>query len=121
MIFKPFYRYETGCAGYLLGCGTLGKCAVIDPREGEIDMYMKFAESKSMRITHVLETHVHADHRSSGRQLAHRTGAAYCLHRSAEVDFRLSRWMTDRRSSWAIHASASCTPRGIPRRACVTS
>src|SRR5262249_28257588 len=46
-----------------------------------------FAEQKGMRITHVIETHVHADHRSGGRALADRTGAAYCLHRSANVGF----------------------------------
>ena len=87
MIFKPFYRYETGCASYLFGCATLGKCAVVDPREGEIDEYVAFADAKGMRITHVLETHVHADHRSGGRALAQRINAAYCLHRLAEVDF----------------------------------
>jgi len=36
----------------------------------------------------VFDTHVHADHRSGSRQLAARTGAAYCLHRSAKVGFR---------------------------------
>ena len=40
-----------------------------------------------MRITHVIDTHVHADHRSGGRALAELTGAKYCLHRSADVAF----------------------------------
>jgi hypothetical protein len=30
MIFKPCYHFETGCAAYLFGCGSLGKCAVVD-------------------------------------------------------------------------------------------
>jgi glyoxylase-like metal-dependent hydrolase (beta-lactamase superfamily II) len=38
-----------------------------------------------MRITHVIDTHVHADHRSGGAALAKRTGASYCLHESADV------------------------------------
>jgi glyoxylase-like metal-dependent hydrolase (beta-lactamase superfamily II) len=38
-----------------------------------------------MRITHVLDTHVHADHRSGGPALAKKAGAAYCLHESANV------------------------------------
>jgi hydroxyacylglutathione hydrolase len=87
MIFRPFYAFDTGCAAYLFGCGTLGKCAVVDPRERELDDYVAFAEAKGMRITHVIDTHVHADHRSGGRALAARTGAAYCLHRSAAVAF----------------------------------
>ena len=87
MIFKPFYRFETGCASYVIGCGGLGKCAVVDPVDEYVDEYIAFAAAKEMRITHALETHVHADHRSSGRVIAERTGAAYCLHRSAEVSF----------------------------------
>jgi hydroxyacylglutathione hydrolase len=38
-----------------------------------------------MRITHVIDTHVHADHRSGGPALAKKAGASYCLHESADV------------------------------------
>jgi hydroxyacylglutathione hydrolase len=86
MIFRPFYTFETGCAGYLLGCGGLGKCAVVDAHERDIDAYIAFAAAKGMQITHVIDTHVHADHRSGGPALAIRVGAKYCLHASAAVD-----------------------------------
>src|SRR5688572_14746616 len=85
MIFKPYYYFETGCAAYLFGCGSLRKCAVVDAHEEDIDTYLGFAASKGMRITHVLDTHVHADHRSGGAALAQRAGAAYYLHVSADV------------------------------------
>jgi hydroxyacylglutathione hydrolase len=85
MNFRPFYYYDLGCASYLLGCGTLGVCAVVDPRADDIDQYMAFADAKKMRIAQVIDTHVHADHRSGGYTLATRTGAAYRLHESAEV------------------------------------
>lgn len=85
MIFKPYYYFETGCAAYLFGCGGLGKCAVVDAHEEEVDAYLAFAAAKGMRITHVLDTHVHADHRSGGPALAKKAGAAYCLHESANV------------------------------------
>ena len=87
MIFLPFYYHETGCAAYLLGCGSHGKCAVVDPQAGDVESYVSMAERKGVRITHVIDTHVHADHLSGGRTLAKQTGASYCLHRSAEVDF----------------------------------
>jgi glyoxylase-like metal-dependent hydrolase (beta-lactamase superfamily II) len=87
MIFRPFYTYETGCAAYLFGCGSQGLCAVVDAQEQDVDAYVAFAASKGMRIAHVLETHVHADHRSGGRALAARVGARHCLHRSADVAF----------------------------------
>ena len=86
MIFRPYYHFETGCAGYVFGCGTLGKCGAVDIREEDVDSAVAFAASKNMRITHVIDTHVHADHRSAGFELARRTGAPYCLHESAEVD-----------------------------------
>jgi hydroxyacylglutathione hydrolase len=38
-----------------------------------------------MRITHVIDTHIHADHRSGGPALAKQVGAAYCLHESADI------------------------------------
>ena len=91
MIFKPYYYFETGCAAYLLGCGGLGKCAVIDAHERDVEAYADFAASKGMRITHVIDTHVHADHRSGGQALANKTGAAYCLHESADVAFSFER------------------------------
>lgn len=87
MIFKPFHYFDTGCAAYVFGCGSLGKCAVVDPQERDVDAYAAFADAKGMRITHVIDTHVHADHRSGGRALAAKTGAKYCLHRSADVTF----------------------------------
>lgn len=87
MIFRPFYRFETGCAAYVFGCGSQGLACVVDPQEADVDAYVEFAATKGMRITVIFDTHVHADHRSGGRALAARTGARYCLHRTAEVAF----------------------------------
>jgi hydroxyacylglutathione hydrolase len=85
MIFRPFYYYDLGCASYVLGCGTLGVCAVVDPRADDVETYVAFAADRKMRIAHVIDTHVHADHRSGGVELARRTGGAYRLHESADV------------------------------------
>jgi glyoxylase-like metal-dependent hydrolase (beta-lactamase superfamily II) len=85
MIFKPYYYFDTGCAAYLFGCGSLAKCAVVDAHEEDIDAYISFATSKGMHITHVIDTHVHADHRSGGPTLAQKVGAPYNLHESADV------------------------------------
>jgi hydroxyacylglutathione hydrolase len=85
MIFKPFYYFDTGCASYLFGCGTVGKCAVVDPQARDVDAYQQFAAGKRMSITHVIDTHVHADHRSGGLDLGRRANARYCLHEAADV------------------------------------
>jgi len=85
MIFRPFYDFGPGCAAYVFGCGSLGQCAVVDPRESENETYAAFAKAKGMRITHIIDTHVHADHRSGGPALAKATGASYRLHQAADV------------------------------------
>jgi hydroxyacylglutathione hydrolase len=85
MIFRPYYYFETGCAAYLFGCATSGKCAVVDAHEEDVDAYLAFADQKRMTITHVVDTHIHADHRSGGPVLARKAGAKYCLHESAKA------------------------------------
>lgn len=85
MIFRPFYYFDLGCAAYLFGCGSLGRCAVVDSRADDVESYLAFAEQNGMRITHVLDTHVHADHRSGGADLARRAGAVYGVHESADL------------------------------------
>lgn len=87
MIFRPFYRFETGCAAYVFGCGGQGLACVVDPHDADVEAYVAFAAQKAMAITHVFDTHVHADHRSGARRLAELTGAEYCLHRAADVAF----------------------------------
>ena len=59
----------------------------MDPQESDIDAYILFSESKGMKITYVIDTHIQADHVSGGRSLAAKTGAAYSLHRAANVAF----------------------------------
>jgi glyoxylase-like metal-dependent hydrolase (beta-lactamase superfamily II) len=52
---------------------------VIDPSR-HVDEYARFAEQQSATLTHVLDTHAHADHLSGGVTLARRVGARYFLH-----------------------------------------
>jgi len=59
---------------------------VVDPQL-EIAPYLEAAAQKSMRITHIIETHVHADHLSGARRLAEATGAPVLFQESAEVRF----------------------------------
>jgi hydroxyacylglutathione hydrolase len=59
---------------------------VVDPQP-EIDAYLEAAGQKAMRITHIFETHVQADHVSGARRLAAATGAPILLHESAGVRF----------------------------------
>lgn len=87
MIFRQFRYDDTGCAAYVLGCGGKGVAAVVDPLERDVEAYLSFAASTGLRIAHVIDTHVHADHRSGGRAVAGAVRAPYRLHRSADVTF----------------------------------
>jgi glyoxylase-like metal-dependent hydrolase (beta-lactamase superfamily II) len=58
----------------------------VDPQQ-EIEPYLEAAAQKAMRITHVFETHVQADHLSGARRLAAATGAPVFVHESAAVAF----------------------------------
>ncbi|HBH01284.1 MAG TPA: MBL fold metallo-hydrolase [Candidatus Rokubacteria bacterium] len=59
---------------------------MVDPQQ-EIEAYVEAAAQKAMRITHIFETHVQADHVSGARRLAAATGAPILFHESAPVRF----------------------------------
>jgi hydroxyacylglutathione hydrolase len=59
---------------------------VVDPQP-DIEHYLEAAGQKGMRITHIFETHVQADHLSGARRLAIATGAPVLYHMSAAVRF----------------------------------
>jgi hydroxyacylglutathione hydrolase len=58
----------------------------VDPQP-DIAPYLAAAAEKSMRITHVFETHVQADHLSGARRLSEVTGAPVIYHAAAPVAF----------------------------------
>jgi glyoxylase-like metal-dependent hydrolase (beta-lactamase superfamily II) len=69
-------RTGKGCLSYLVGAD--GAAAVIDPSL-DPSVYLDLAHQRGWRITHVLETHLHADHLSRARQLAAQAGASLAL------------------------------------------
>jgi hydroxyacylglutathione hydrolase len=86
MFFKQLATKEASLS-YLFGCGSLGKAVAVDVVAGDEDWFMEQARLQNVTVTHVIETHVHADHYSGGRKLAQMLGAEYCLHRDAQVAF----------------------------------
>lgn len=75
-------RTGKGCLSYLIGSD--GEAAVIDPSL-DPDVYLDLAKQRGWTITHILETHVHADHLMRSRPLAERTGAALRLPETDRV------------------------------------
>ena len=86
MILRQFLHTDPVAISYLFGCGGHAACAVVDPL-GDIEPYLRVADEAGMRIRFVVDTHVHADHRSCGRALANAARAEYVLHASADLSF----------------------------------
>ncbi len=81
MIFRRFYDDALAQASYLIGCEKTREAVVVDPNLAT-ETYLSAAAGDGVRITHVTETHIHADFASGARALAADTGAE--LHVSGE-------------------------------------
>ncbi|HET9113805.1 MAG TPA: MBL fold metallo-hydrolase [Burkholderiales bacterium] len=79
MFFKQLAATEASLS-YFLGCGTLGKSVAVDVVAGDEDWFVAEAQKAKVKISYVIDTHIHADHYSGGRKLAERLGVPYCLH-----------------------------------------
>jgi glyoxylase-like metal-dependent hydrolase (beta-lactamase superfamily II)/rhodanese-related sulfurtransferase len=84
MEFQQFYLGCLAHASYLIGSD--GQAAVVDPRR-DVDEYLDEAKARGLRITFVIETHLHADFVSGYRELAERTGAKVVFGAKAEATF----------------------------------
>lgn len=82
MFFRQLPAREATLS-YLFGCGSCNVAIAVDPVLGDEQWFIDEAAKQNVKITHVIDTHVHADHYSGGRKLAQLLGAPYCLH---EVD-----------------------------------
>ena len=82
MFFRQLATKESSLS-YFFGCGTLGKAVAVDVVAGDEPWFIEEAKKANVTITHVIDTHVHADHYSGGRALADMVGAPYCLHENA--------------------------------------
>jgi len=81
MFFKQLASKESTLS-YFFGCGGKGKAVAVDVVAGDEQWFIAQAKEANVTITHIIDTHVHADHYSGGRKLAQLTGAPYCLHES---------------------------------------
>jgi hydroxyacylglutathione hydrolase len=82
VIFETVRTDGLAHLSYLIGDRTSGRAAVIDPRR-DVDVYLEWARQHGLRITHAVETHIHADFVSGSRELAARSGTAR-IHVSVE-------------------------------------
>lgn len=87
MLFQHIYDKSLAQASYLIGCQKAGVAAVIDPKR-DVDTYIDIAKQNNMKITHIFETHIHADFLSGSRELAALTGADMYLSDEGGPDWQ---------------------------------
>ncbi|HEY8633272.1 MAG TPA: MBL fold metallo-hydrolase, partial [Candidatus Limnocylindrales bacterium] len=84
MLIRQFRVEGLGHLSTLIADDSAGVAAVVDPRR-DVDIYLAAAREIDVRITHVVETHLHNDYVSGGRDLAALTGATHVIGAGAAL------------------------------------
>lgn len=87
MFFELVYDKSLAQASYIIGCQAGGIAAVIDPKR-DVDTYVQIAKANNMKITHIFETHIHADFLSGARELSALTGAEMYLSDEGDENWK---------------------------------
>src|SRR5699024_5744348 len=87
MFFEHIYDKSLSQGSYLIGCQVKGEAIVIDAKR-DIDTYLEIAQQNNLKITHITETHIHADFLSGSRELAAVTGADLYLSDEGGEDWQ---------------------------------
>jgi hydroxyacylglutathione hydrolase len=83
---EPFVDTGLGNSAYLIGSHATKKGILIDPLR-DVDRYLHTANQLGIQLTHVLDTHLHADFISGNRELAYQTGAVIGASAGAQLEF----------------------------------
>ena len=84
MFIRQFQIEGLGHLSTLIGDEEAGVAAVIDPRR-DVDIYLAAAAERGLRISHAIETHLHNDYVSGGRELAAAAGAEQLIGAGAAL------------------------------------
>lgn len=87
MFFQHVYDKSLAQGSYFIGCQATEEAIVIDAQR-DIDVYLEIAKQNNLRITHITETHIHADFLCGSRELAAVTGASMYLSDEGGEDWQ---------------------------------
>lgn len=88
-ILEPVLTEGIAQLSYLVADTETGAAAVIDPRT-DVEIYEQLARKRGVSITHVFETHIHADFVSGSRSLAERVGTASIYVSGVEATYEFN-------------------------------
>lgn len=81
MLFKQINPHA--CRTYLMVSDKSDKAILVDPVIDHFSDYLALLKQEGLTLTHVIDTHIHADHISAGSALRDATGCEYVMHESA--------------------------------------
>ena len=87
MFFQHIYDNSLAQGSYLIGCQKTGESIVIDAKR-DVDTYLDIARQNDLRITHIAETHIHADFLAGSLELTALTGATLYLSDEGGADWQ---------------------------------
>jgi len=73
-VFSVNWPPNEDILSYLFGCGRCHVAVAVDPVLGDEDWFLTEAQQQDIKVAHVSDTHVHADHYSGRRALAEKCG-----------------------------------------------
>ncbi|MGE0491117.1 MAG: rhodanese-like domain-containing protein [Vulcanimicrobiota bacterium] len=91
LFFKQFRRPGLAQLAYLVGDKSKGLAAIVDPCRDVRD-YLETARQAGLRITHAIETHIHADFVSGTREVREAVGARVVGGKSDDYSFELDQF-----------------------------
>lgn len=86
MLVRQWLIEGLGHLSTMLGDDDAGTAVIVDPRR-DVDVYVDEAADRDLRITHVLETHLHNDYVSGARELAALSGAQHVIGAGADLRY----------------------------------
>ena len=86
MYFKQITVPGLGCFSYVIGCPGAQTMVVVDPKR-DVQDYLEISRIEGMKITHIIDTHVHADHVSGSHEIKSYNQARICVHENAHVQY----------------------------------
>ena len=86
MYFNQIAVQGLGCLSYVIGCPAAKAMAVVDPKR-DIQDYLDIAREEGMRITHIFNTHLHADHVSGDQELRAASGADIYINDGVSINY----------------------------------
>lgn len=73
------------CLTYMVKEKSSNEVILIDPVLEHVSQYIEIITKNNLRLTHVIDTHTHADHISGAASLVDKTACVYVIHKNSPV------------------------------------